>query len=67
MRNFNQIFRKDITYNNIKVTKNQDFILSLKYKIFEKPLEGVLLTPPEFLESKWKFVVIKTKKSLEEI
>ena len=43
----------------LKIPKNQGFTLSLKNEIFEKPLEGVLLTPPVFLELKLKLAVIK--------
>ena len=37
LRNFNGIFRKDVTYDNIKVTEKQDFNLSLKSELLEKP------------------------------
>ena len=36
MRNFNKIFRKDVTYDN-NVTKNQGFTLSIEVTFFEKP------------------------------
>ena len=37
LRNFNEIFRKDVTYDNIKVTKNQGFTISLEDTFFKKP------------------------------
>ena len=40
LRNFNEIFRKDVTYDNIKVTKSQDFSLSLEDTLLEKPQGG---------------------------
>ena len=48
--NFNQVFRKDVTYDNIKSYKKQGFILSLEDTFFEKPqgqikLGWVKLTP----------------------
>ena len=38
--NFNDIFRKDATYNNIKIKKKQGFIPSLKDTFLEKPEGG---------------------------
>ena len=32
---FNEIFRKNVTYDNIKITKNQGFSLSLEKRISE--------------------------------
>ena len=49
-RNFNEIFSKEVTYDNIKVTKNQGFNLSLEHAVFEKPESGGLgqSEPPPF-------------------
>ena len=49
-----------------KFSGNISLIIIVKVKIkvkffFEKPLEVILLIPPEFLELKLKFLVIKTK------
>ena len=47
MRNINEIFRKDIPYDNIKSHKKQGFPLLLEYTFFEKLQEGaVKLTLP---------------------
>ena len=35
LRNFNESFRKDLAYDNIKVTKKQVFTLSLQNIILE--------------------------------
>ena len=40
LRNFNDIFRKVVTYIILKVTKNQAFTLSLENTFSEKPLGG---------------------------
>ena len=40
LRNFNELFGKDVTYNHIKVTRNHGFTLSLKDTYFEKLKEG---------------------------
>ena len=45
MRNFNEIFRKDVTYEILKITKNQGFTLSLENTFLKKPQRGVKLTP----------------------
>ena len=37
LRNFNDIFRKDVTYDNIKIKKKQGLILSLEDIFLEKP------------------------------
>ena len=37
LRNFNEIFRKDVTYDNIKGHKKQVFTLPLEDTFFEKP------------------------------
>ena len=37
LRNFNEVFRKDVTYIILKVTKNQGFHLSLEVSFFGKP------------------------------
>ena len=34
LRNFNEVFRKDMPYDNIKVTKNHGFTLSLEDTLF---------------------------------
>ena len=47
LRNFNEIFRKDVTYDNIK---KQGFIVSLEDTVWEKPYGGSILLPsPAFL------------------
>ena len=40
MRNFNEIFRKDVTYDNIKSHKKPGFHLSVEDTFFEKPQRG---------------------------
>ena len=51
MRNFNEIFKKNVTYDNMKTNKKQSFTLSLEYTFLEKPgAEGVGQTDlPTFL------------------
>ena len=44
--NFNEIFRKNVTCDNIKVTKSQGYTLSLENTVLEKPQGRVKLTPP---------------------
>ena len=46
LRSFNEIFRKDVTYGNIKSQKNQDSTLSLKNAFFGKTTGGVKFLPP---------------------
>ena len=48
MRNFNEVFRKDVTYDNIKSHKKQGFPFSLKKFISQKITVGLsyLLPPP---------------------
>ena len=41
MRNFNEVFRKDVTYDNIKSHKKQGFPFSLKKFISEKITVGL--------------------------
>ena len=50
MRKLNEIFRKDVTYDNAKLIKNQGFTLSSKDTFLEKPQEGrgVKLIPHSF-------------------
>ena len=49
MRNFNEIFRKDLAYDNIKSYEKAGlYPLSGRY-IFEKTAEGVKLIPQPFL------------------
>ena len=46
-RNFNEVFRKDVTYDNIKSHKKQGFALSLENTFLEKPQgEGQIDPPP---------------------
>ena len=42
LRNFNKIFKKDVTYDNIKShkKKTQGFAIYLKKTFLEKPKEG---------------------------
>ena len=41
LRNFNKIFKKDVTYDNIKSHKKaQGFAIYLKKTFLEKPKEG---------------------------
>ena len=47
LRNFNEIFRKDVTYDNIKSHKKPRFPLSLEDKFFEKPLWGWVKKNPQ--------------------
>ena len=42
IRNFNEIFKEDVTYDNIKSHKNHGFTLSLEDAFLENP-EGVTL------------------------
>ena len=38
LRNFNEIFRKNVSYDNIKSHKKQDFTRALENTVLEKPL-----------------------------
>ena len=49
LRNFNEIFRKDMTYDNTKSHKSQGFTLSLEDTFFKKPQRGFILIPPVVL------------------
>ena len=51
MTNFNEIFKKNVTYDNVKTNKKQSFTLSLENTFLEKPdAEGVGQTDlPTFL------------------
>ena len=40
LRNFNEIFRKDVTYDDIKSSKNQVLTFSLEDTFLEKPQAG---------------------------
>ena len=40
--NFTEIFRKNVTYDNIKSKKKQDFTLSLEDTFLKKPLWGAV-------------------------
>ena len=40
MKNFNEKFGKEVTYDNIKSKKKQRFVLSLEDTYFEKPQVG---------------------------
>ena len=44
LKNFNEIFREDVTYDNIKSHKKQGFILSLGDTVLGKP-QGIQLNP----------------------
>ena len=46
--NFNDIFRNDVAYDNIKSHKNQEFTISLADTFKKKPQEGSNC-PPAFL------------------
>ena len=45
--NFNEIFRKDVTYDDITSHKSQSFTLSLKNTFLEKPQGGQILKEPQ--------------------
>ena len=40
MRNFSETLKKDVTYDNLTVTKKQCFALCLEDTFLEKPQEG---------------------------
>ena len=45
LRNFNEIFKKNVTYDNMKTNNKQSFTLSLENTFLEKPgAEGVCQT-----------------------
>ena len=46
--NFNEILRKNVNCENIKITKNQGYTLSPEDAILEKPQGVVKLTPSLF-------------------
>ena len=48
MRNFNETFRKDVNYDNIKIPKKQGFKVSSEAAFFKKPL-GAQIDAPAFL------------------
>ena len=49
LKNFNKTFRKDVTFDNIKVKKEQGFTLTLKNVLLKKTTKGVKMLPPDFL------------------
>ena len=56
-QNFNEIFRKDVTYDRIKNKKNQNFTFSLRKIFLEKPQwetnsSSLLLPPPHLFRVK---------------
>ena len=46
LKNLNEIFRKDVTYDNIQSHKKQGFTLFSEDIFLEKPQGGVKLTTP---------------------
>ena len=48
LRNFNGIFRKDVTYDNIKSRKKPELHPLFRRCIFGKTTSGVKLTPQPF-------------------
>ena len=48
MQNFNETFRKDVSYDNIRSPKKQGFTVSLEAAFFKKPL-GAQIDPLAFL------------------
>ena len=46
LRNFNESFRKDVTYDNIQSKKKQNFSLFLEDTLLSKSQRWVKLTPP---------------------
>ena len=61
MRNFNEIFRKNVAYDNIESHKKPWFHLLFRRYIFRKTTGEVKLTPPAVLGL--KHVKNKLKKS----
>ena len=61
MKNFNEVFRKYVTYDNIKSHKKQGFHPLFRRNIYRKVTEGVKVTlpAPTFLGLKY------TKKNQE--
>ena len=49
MRNSNEIFKKDVTYNNTKSHKKAGFRHLFRRYIFRKTTGGVKLAPPAVL------------------
>ena len=55
LRNFNETFRKDVTYDNIKSCKKTGLpILFVRY-FFEKPHAGIKFTTPAVIDIKIGF------------
>ena len=50
LMNFNEIIKKDVTYDNIKSCKKQSFHFSLKKYIFGKSTGGGQIVASVFLE-----------------
>ena len=48
--NFNETFRKDVDYDNIKSHENPGFTLSLEELVFKKPQRAGQVEPPQRLE-----------------
>ena len=48
-RNFNEIFRKDVNYDNIKSHKKTEFQYLFRRYIFQKTTQGIKLTPQFFM------------------
>ena len=53
MRNFNEIFRRGVTYDNFKSHKKQGFTLSLKDMFFKKPHGWGQIDPPSCFRVKF--------------
>ena len=51
-RSFNEIFRKGMTYDNIKRQKKSKFTISLENKLLEKPQGGQIDPLPRFFRLK---------------
>ena len=59
--NFNKIFRKNVTCDNIKIHKNQVLTLSLKSTISEKPQEEGFAKLNSYLSQKGLKRIKKSK------
>ena len=54
MRNFNEIFRKDVPYDNFKSHKKPGFHPLFRRYNFQKTSGGIKLTPTPFLPSRFR-------------
>ena len=59
LSNFNEIFREDMTYDNIKSNKKPVFHHLIRRYIFQKTTGELKFTPPAVLGLKWPAAITR--------